>query len=215
MKSSFYTTQLACTLDTTNTNCKVSDREPQNTTHNTQHTQLHFKYMNISVFALLLFAQNFPTSASFHIMNYHHHQKSTHPFGKMHSNTLQKSSSTGIFHNLDAMDDNNDQNLKRMYISCPAFTLDDAIYDDCTVASVASTDISVDFSIGSVGESHESRMQSHLLTEYGRPNQNTKSSLLTHLVRSDDILSAQLSDSSVFVHKPFYNSASDLRILFS
>jgi hypothetical protein len=110
--------------------------------------------MNISVFALLLFAQNFPTSASFHIMNYHHHQKSTHPFGKMHSNSLQKSSSTGIFHNLDAMDDNNDQNLKRMYISCPAFTLDDAIYDDCTVASVASTDISVDFSIGSVGESH-------------------------------------------------------------
>jgi len=38
MKSSFYTTQLACTLDTTNTNCKVSDREPQNTTHNTHNS---------------------------------------------------------------------------------------------------------------------------------------------------------------------------------
>lgn len=96
----------------------------------------------------------------------------------MHSHSLQKSSSNSIFHSLDTTrEENYDQSLKRMYISCPSFCLETSIntYDDCTTASVASTDVSVDFSIGSVGESLESALQANSPTQDGQYN------LATHL----------------------------------
>jgi glycerophosphoryl diester phosphodiesterase len=105
---------------------------------------------------------------------------------KMHSQSLQKSPSVGIFQSIDQRAENHDRKMKRFYTSCPLFSFEPNVSSDSSVSStssipsIAASDISVEFSLGPVElESLESRfMKTSLPSPHGQSNQF---SLLTHL----------------------------------
>ena len=140
--------------------------------------------MTKQLLATVLFTQHFLQSASF--MN---QVSSPYYNNKMHSQSLQKSPSVGIFQSIDQRAENHDRKMKRFYTSCPLFSFEPNVSSDSSVSStssipsIAASDISVEFSLGPVElESLESRfMKTSLPSPHGQSNQF---SLLTHLVRS-------------------------------
>jgi len=92
--------------------------------------------------ASVLFTQHFIPSASFT-----NQLSSPYYNNEMHSQSLQKSPSVGIFQSIvDQRGENHHRTMKRFYASDPNLSSDATLASTTSTPSIVSSDISIDFS---------------------------------------------------------------------